>query len=415
MKTMRILVVAPQPFYQERGTPIATRLLLEALQAAGHSVDVLTYHVGDDPKLAGVRVFRAPAVPFVRDVPIGFSLRKLVCDVALLWRLATLTRRHRYDVLHAVEEAVFLSLLVRALAGSRSTVGTDELDRLGCRVVYDMDSSLPEQLVGKYAALRFVDGVLRRFERFAIANSDLVLAVCDDLAVRARGYATRTPVDVVEDVSLLGDGRPQGEAEDLRRDLPSGTVLALYVGNLERYQGVDLVLDAIAMLEAPPLKFVAVGGDPDAAASYRARVAALGLEARIAFIGPRPLSQLGALLAQADVLVSPRLAGQNTPMKLYSYLAAGKAVLATRIRSHTQVLSDDNALLVEPTPEALARGLDALLRSPALRERLAHSARRLATTRYSLTQFRASIANAYRRIAIAPLMTTQLSNNEVQR
>ena len=400
---MRVLVVAPQPFYQERGTPIATRLLLEALQAAGHSVDVLTYHVGEDPKLAGVRVFRAPAVPFVRDVPIGFSLRKLVCDLALLWRLVTLTRRHRYDVLHAVEEAVFMSLLVRAFTGGRSTLGTGDLDRLGCRVVYDMDSSMPEQLVGKYAALRFADGVLRRFERLAIANSDLVLAVCDDLAARARGYATRTPIDVVEDVSLLDNDRPQGEVENLRRDLPSGTVLALYVGNLEHYQGVDLMLDAIAMLESPPLKFVAVGGDADAAAAYRARVAALRLEAHVEFIGARPLSQLGALLAQADVLVSPRLKGQNTPMKLYSYLAAGKALLATRIRSHTQVLSDDNALLVEPTPAEVARGLDVLLHSPALREQLALSARRLATTRYSLTQFRASIANAYRRIAVAPL------------
>jgi glycosyltransferase involved in cell wall biosynthesis len=403
VNSLRVLVVAPQPFYQERGTPIATRLLLEALQAAGHSVDVLTYHVGEDPKLAGVRVFRAPAVPFVRDVPIGFSLRKVLCDLALLWALVTLTRRHRYDVLHAVEEAVFLSLLVRAFAGSRSTVGTDELGRLGCRVVYDMDSSRPEQLVGKYAALRFIDGVLRRFERFAIANSDLVLAVCDDLATRARGYATRTPVDVVEDVSLLGDASPHGEVENLRHGLPNGGILVLYVGNLEHYQGVDLMLDALAMLETPPLKFVAVGGDGDAAASYRARVAELGLGAQVAFVGARPLSQLGALLAQADVLVSPRLLGQNTPMKLYSYLAAGKAVLATRIRSHTQVLSDDNALLVEPTPAALAHGLDMLLRSPALRERLACSAHRLATTRYSLTQFRASIANAYRRIAVAPL------------
>jgi len=89
-------------------------------------------------------------------------------------------------------------------------------------------------------------------------------------------------------------------------------------------------------------------------------------------------------------------------MKLYSYLAAGKAVLATRIRSHTQVLSDDNALLVEPTPAAVARGLDVLIRSPLLRERLALSARRLATTRYSLTQFRASLANAYRRFTVAP-------------
>jgi len=399
---MRILVVAPQPFYQERGTPIATRLLLEALQAAGHSVDVLTYHVGNDPKLPGVRVFRAPAIPFIRDVPIGFSLRKVLCDLALLWRLFTLTRHTRYDVLHAVEEAVFLSLLVRAFAGRRSTLGTDKLDRLGCRVVYDMDSSLPEQLVGKYAALRFVDGILRRLERLAIARSDLVLAVCNDLATRARSYATQTPIDVVEDVSLLGSGGVTGESENLRRGLLYGELLVLYVGNLEHYQGVDLMLDAIAKLESPPMKFVAVGGNQEAVVAYRRRVAELGIGGQVAFIGARPLAQLGPLLEQADVLVSPRLHGQNTPMKLYSYLAAGKAVLATRIRSHTQVLSDDNALLVEPTPAAVARGLDVLIRSPLLRERLALSARRLATTRYSLTQFRASLANAYRRFTVAP-------------
>lgn len=384
---MHILVIAPQPFYRERGTPIATRLLLEALQAAGHEVDVLTYHVGDDPQLPGVRVFRAPPVPFVHDVPIGFSVRKVLCDLALLGRLVTLTARRRYDVLHAVEEAVFLSLLVRGL---------------GSRVVYDMDSSLPEQLLGKYGALRAFDGVLRRIERFAIARSDLVLAVCEDLAARARGYATQTPVDVVEDVSLLGEEQTPRDVENLRRDLPDGTLLALYVGNLEDYQGVDLVLEALAALPSAPVRFVAIGGDAAGAAQYRARAAELGLANRAQFVGARPLGQLGAYLAQADILVSPRLKGHNTPMKLYSYLAAGKPVLATRIRSHTQVLSDETALLVEPSPAALARGLDALLRSPELRQRLALAARRLATTRYSLTHFRASVASAYERLAAAP-------------
>jgi glycosyltransferase involved in cell wall biosynthesis len=291
-------------------------------------------------------------------------------------------------------------LLVRALAAGRTKLGS-KLDRLGCRVVYDMDSSLPEQLLGKYGALRFAGGALRRFERLAIARSDLVLAVCDDLAKRARGYATQTPIDVVEDVSLLGDRRTDAEVENLRRGLPYGGLLVLYVGNLERYQGVDLMLDALAKLERPPLKFVAVGGRSDDVAAYRARAAALDLDLEVDFIGPRPLSQLGALLAQADVLVSPRLSGQNTPMKLYSYLAAGKPVLATRIRAHTQVLSEDDALLVEPTAVGVARGLDTLLRSPLLRERLALSALRLATTRYSITQFRASIASAYRRLSVA--------------
>jgi glycosyltransferase involved in cell wall biosynthesis len=384
---MRILVIAPQPFYQERGTPIATRLLVEALQAAGHEVDVLTYHVGEDPQLPGVRVFRAPAVPFVRDVPIGFSLRKVFCDLALLWRLVALTRRNRYDVLHAVEEAVFLSLLVRGL---------------GSRVVYDMDSSLPEQLLGKYGALRSFDGALRRVERFAIARSDLVMAVCEDLATRARGYETKTPVDVVEDVSLLGEDGVLGDIDSLRGALPDGALLALYVGNLEDYQGVDVMLEALAQLPSAPVKFVAIGGNAESVAAYRARAAALGLGETALFVGARPLRQLGAYLAQADILVSPRLKGHNTPMKLYSYLAAGKPVLATRIRSHTQVLSDDTAMLVEPNAAALARGLDTLLRTPALREQLGIAARRLAASRYSLTQFRASVASAYQRLAIAP-------------
>jgi glycosyltransferase involved in cell wall biosynthesis len=220
--------------------------------------------------------------------------------------------------------------------------------------------------------------------------------------MRVRGYDTTTPVDVVEDVSLLGDDQ-SGVVENLRYDLPESGVLVMYVGNLEHYQGVDLLLQAIGTLESPvPLKFVAIGGNAAAVADYRARAGALGLGARVTFAGARPLKQLGAYLAQADVLVSPRCAGQNTPMKLYSYLGAGKAVLATRIRSHTQVLSEDNAMLVEPTARALARGLDALLRSPALRARLGTSARQLATTRYSLAHFRESIANAYRRITAMP-------------
>jgi glycosyltransferase involved in cell wall biosynthesis len=382
---MRVLVIAPQPFYQERGTPIATRLLIEALQAAGHEVDVLTYHVGEDPALPGVRVLRARAVPFVHDVPIGFSVRKLLCDLMLGFKLLTLLRLQRYDVLHAVEEAVFLSLLVRGFGGSR--------------LVYDMDSSLPEQLLGKYRALQAVDGLLCRLERFAIARSDLVLAVCEDLATRARGYATTTPVDVVEDVSLLADGGPAGE--DLRCDLPPGGILVLYVGNLEHYQGVDLMLEALTAVDSGlPFKFVAIGGSAAAVAAYHARAAALGLATRVTFAGARPLPQLRSYLEQADVLVSPRCSGHNTPMKLYSYLAAGKAVLATRIRSHTQVLTDECALLVDPTAPALARGLESLLRSAPLRARLGLAAANLAASRYSVEHFRASIASAYQRLAL---------------
>jgi glycosyltransferase involved in cell wall biosynthesis len=62
-------------------------------------------------------------------------------------------------------------------------------------------------------------------------------------------------------------------------------------------------------------------------------------------------------------------------MKIYSYLDSGSAVLATRLRTHTQVLDDGVAYLVDPEPAALGQGLAALLRDPELRSRLATSAK----------------------------------------
>ena len=88
-----------------------------------------------------------------------------------------------------------------------------------------------------------------------------------------------------------------------------------------------------------------------------------------------PVTSLDALLRRADVLVSPRLKGLNTPMKIYSYLDSGTAVLATRLRTHTQVLDDRTAYLVAPDPEALGKGLAHLLSDPGLRSRLATEAK----------------------------------------
>jgi glycosyltransferase involved in cell wall biosynthesis len=103
--------------------------------------------------------------------------------------------------------------------------------------------------------------------------------------------------------------------------------------------------------------------------------AGLGIASRVHFLGPRPVQELAALLRQADVLVSPRLKGLNTPMKIYSYLDSGTAVLATRLRTHTQVLDDRTAYLVAPEPTALGLGLATLLSDRALRERLGARAR----------------------------------------
>jgi glycosyltransferase involved in cell wall biosynthesis len=86
-------------------------------------------------------------------------------------------------------------------------------------------------------------------------------------------------------------------------------------------------------------------------------------------------------------------------MKVYSYLDSGRPLLATRLPTHTQVLDDEVACLVEPEPEAFARGLVRLLTSEPLRERLAANARELALREFTPAAFAAKLQRFYEAVA----------------
>ena len=99
--------------------------------------------------------------------------------------------------------------------------------------------------------------------------------------------------------------------------------------------------------------------------------------------GEQPSETIPSFLDAADVLVSPRSTGTNTPLKIYQYLRSGRVIVATRLLTHTQVLSDDVAILTEPTPEAFARGVLRAINEPSVSRQLGEAARRLADTRYT--------------------------------
>jgi glycosyltransferase involved in cell wall biosynthesis len=359
---VKILMLAPHPFYQARGTPIAVKTVLEFLGARGHQVDVLTYHEGADVEIPNVRIFRIPRVPGCDNIRPGFSVKKLVCDVVMAGSCLRMMRRTRYDLVHAVEEAAFIATGMKTLTG--------------VPYVYDMDSSLAEQMVDSFPRLEPIYPVMRRIEGLAIRRSAGVLTVCAALEAVARSHARGAPVGRVEDTTLLPE-RGVDNGSSLLPPETAGAPVAMYVGNLEHYQGIDLLLEGFrhTVARVPDAKLVIVGGRQDDITRYQARAAALGIRPAVHFLGPKPVSVLADLLGEADVLVSPRLKGLNTPMKIYSYLDSGTAVLATRLRTHTQVLDERTAYLVDPEPAALGEGLATLLADPSLRRRLAGEAK----------------------------------------
>jgi len=82
-------------------------------------------------------------------------------------------------------------------------------------------------------------------------------------------------------------------------------------------------------------------------------------------------------------------------MKIYSYLSSGVPVIATKITSHTQILNEEHALLVEANPDDFALGLKKLMEDKSLRVNLGIKGKNLAEENYSLKSYKIKLKNIY--------------------
>ena len=384
-RNMNILLLAPQPFFQHRGTPIAVKLLAQVLGSMGHRVHLLTYHEGENISLPNVRISRIPSLPGIKGVPPGFSFKKIICDLIMFFKCLQMLKAYKFDIVHAIEESVFIAILLKYL--------------FGIPYIYDMDSSMAEQLVEKYPFLGPFLPLFEIFEKIAVRESTGVLAVCKALENKALRFNPRSPVQRLEDISLL----PQEKVETIeepKRINTAGPVI-MYIGNLEKYQGVDLLVESfsLAVKTIAHANLVIIGGKAADIAHYKKVSEKLGIIDKTMFTGPRPVSDLHIYLSQADILVSPRIKGFNTPMKIYSYLDSGKAVLATRLYTHTQVLDDEISFLVAPNANAMAAGMIELLKNKNLRRQLGENAKERIQAEYCYSAYERKLAGFYNTIA----------------
>jgi len=383
-------MLAPEPFFEPRGTPFSEYHRIKALAELGHQVDLVTYPIGTDVELPNLRIFRALRPPFVRKVRIGPSLTKIVLDALMLLTIARRVVAQRYDVIHSHEEmglvGVFLSKWLRIPH------------------LYDMHSSLPQQLSNfKYSKSSALRRVFTWAEDQMVHKSDVVITICQELqdTVAEMGVADRALL--IENV--MGgdvDEPPTRSAGEVRSawGIADAAPLALYTGTFEAYQGVEMLIDAVALLvkQRPDARVLVVGGEPAQVEQAKARAASSGAAAAMVFTGQQPAKEIPGFVQAADVLVSPRIRGTNTPLKIYSYLRSGKPIVATNLLTHTQVLTPGIAVLVDPTPEPFAAAILELLENPQRRAQLSSAARAVAQQKYSRESYLKRTAQAYDRL-----------------
>jgi glycosyltransferase involved in cell wall biosynthesis len=370
---MRILMIAPEPFFEPRGTPFSEYHRIRALLDLGHTVDLVTYPFGADVDMPGLRIFRAARPPFITHVKIGPSPAKLFLDMTLTLTALNRARRGRYDAVHSHEEGAAIGVVISAA--------------LGIPHLYDMHSSLPQQLenfaFSRSAILRWMFQVL---ERTAIERSRVTIVICPHLEETAKRAVPNARTVLIENAPGSGDAPVLGSGKAIRAalGLDAAAPVVLYTGTFEPYQGLELLFGAAKLVrhERPDVRFVLAGGKPDQVAQAKVRAAAIGADGVI-FTGEQPSHAMPSYLDAANVLVSPRSSGTNTPLKIYQYLRSGRAIVATRLLTHTQVLSDEVAILTAPDAEGFAQGILQAVNDPAMAARVGAAARRLADTRYT--------------------------------
>lgn len=376
-------MLAPQPFYQDRGTPIALMHVLQAMSRLCILADVVTFPVGADVAPPGVRILRGGPSFGIRSVPIGLSLRKLLFDVGLTLRAWRQLHSEPYAAVYASEEAILPAIL---LGRSR-----------GLPVIYDMQSSLPEQLAAsRLLGNRAAQHLLRRWERWCVRSVTAIAcsAGLEQIVGAVEGHA---PVDPWRYPGPAA-GHSATELAELRRGLAidDAAPIVFYGGSFGHYQGIEDLFEAIpaVLAQVPEAIFVLAGKLPEQPLAAAA-ASIPGRSLRLA--GALPRDRALACLALADVVVSTRRSGRNLPLKIIDYLAAGKAIVATDHPAHRAALDESRALLVAPQPGAIADGIVTLLRDREQAATLAEAARQHAVTTFGTREFEDQVLRLLRR------------------
>lgn len=382
----RILLIAPQPFFQWRGSPIRVAFNAQALAESGYSVDLLTLPIGEARRIANVRIIRTPNLFGLSNIAIGPSPAKAVFDIILLWHGAWLCLNNDYDLIHGIEEAGFIAWMLGRVFG-KPIVFEKHSDPLSYK-----KGAARNLILSGYAAI----------ERFTATHAQGVIGTGPGLVEQVRQLPLKGKAHHIFDIpSSLTQSSRQGTAS-VRQELlqKKDETLITFVGSFAVYQGIELMFACIpeVITRAAGVRFVIIGGSATEIAEKKAWCRSKEIDAYVSFLGKIPPDHLPDYLRASDILLSPRLAGVNTPLKLLDYLKAGRPIVATDTQANRLILDTTVAVMTEPDPSSYADGIIQLVRNPKLGRTLGQQGQKLITEKYNFSNYKKRLCKCYETI-----------------
>jgi glycosyltransferase involved in cell wall biosynthesis len=376
--SLRIAMIAACPFPWPRGTPIRIHRIAEAVARRGHAVHVVTYHLGEELADPPFVIHRIRDVPAYRRTDPGPTVRKLFqLDPMLAGLLRRLHREIRFDLVHAHH---YEGLLVASHAVR------------GIPIVYDahtlLASELPTYPLG--VPRGWIQALAPLLDRHLPRSADRVIAVSE--AIR-RALTTRG-ASAAERTHVIPNGVECEHFTVERGTTPDGRTV-IFTGNLAPYQGVNLMLEAFALLHArrADVRLMIVTDSPFT--PFEPLAQRLGVLAAVD-LRRATFPQQPALLAAATVAVNPRIRCDGIPQKLLNYMAAGMPIVSFEGSAGPLRHEVTGLCVPDGATAAMADALERLLTDRALARTLGDAARDQARREFSWDQVAARVEGVYR-------------------
>ncbi len=215
-------------------------------------------------------------------------------------------------------------------------------------------------------------------EETAWRNADCVLPVSNVLAdfLRQAGVRDDRIAVVPNAVNLARFGAPVDNAEAKKKLGLEGRTVLGFAGYARAWHRLDRVVDLLCSAEVADLHLVLAGEGPglQALQDYAQKQ---GVSERVTMTGPVPRDQMAGLISAFDIALQPGVTAYASPLKIYEYMALGRAIVAPDTPNIREILRDgESVLLFDPdAPLAFNRAIERLAQDPDLRARLGNSAR----------------------------------------
>lgn len=354
---MKALVVAPTPFFSDRGCHIR---ILEQQQGVSkflgnrYQSRICTYHIGDD--VEDLNIQRTVTIPWYKKRSAGPSWHKIYLDFFLL----ILTVRHiiifKPDLIHAhLHEGLVISWFARLLSFSKAPI------------LFDVQGSLSKELTEYSFGNRFFRSFSKKVENWSYAHSDMIISS----SKRLKGYIE--DAFEVQGISVIPDGvfnfLPD-QNFDHKIDINlNGKDVVLYAGGLSQAKGFDVFLRAFARLRKKNSQAYAliIGYQQKEFFSEMARE--LGVAEHVHFLGKVSYFKLSPFFKMAHIAVDPKSGvSKESSGKILNYMAAGLPVVCFNNDHNRALLHSSNGFAPESV-KGLAQGMYELLENADRREK----------------------------------------------